>query len=83
MKQRPITNTDIWAAARGLNMFNMSVEELDKLIEERTRETIDHYDTLFASRVILAAARQVRVVKTTGARMNPDTTTQPNLKVVE
>jgi len=53
MTHRDITNDDLHSAIRGLGMWGMSVDELDALIEAHVTQT------LFASRVIAEAARQV------------------------
>lgn len=57
MKTLDINNDDIWAAVRGLGMYGMSVAELDALIDQHI------HNDLFASRVILRAACQVRSCK--------------------
>lgn len=55
-QDRPITNADLWAAIRGVRMMRMSHEERDALI-------VAHRDNqLFASRVIVEAARQVNAM---------------------
>ena len=60
---RPITQDDLNAAARGLKMVGMSLADLDDLIKWHKDQD------LFASRVIVAAAKQIRAVKlANGAR---------------
>jgi hypothetical protein len=55
--ERDITPSDIWSAARGLGMGRMTREELATLIDAHK------VNPLFASRVIVTAATQFRVIK--------------------
>jgi hypothetical protein len=53
---RQITNDDLWAAIRGLEMGRMSYRELEELRYEHA-----HPDKPFASHVIAEAARQMMI----------------------
>ncbi len=57
---RDVTNDDIWAAARGLRMYAKDKSEL--LAMAAYHSTID----VFASKVIVEAARQVAATKREG-----------------
>jgi hypothetical protein len=62
--ERVIKQDDLEAAQRGLNMIAMSVADLETLMAEH-----HPVSPMFASRVIHAAAKQMRAVKlATGAR---------------
>lgn len=50
---RPIKNSDLWAAIRGLGLYRRSREELRATVAQHAASP------LFASRVIAEAARQV------------------------
>ncbi len=54
---RQIENADLWSAIRGLRLMQKSPSELSEI--EKAHKKID----AFASRVIVEAVRQVRVVK--------------------
>lgn len=58
---REITNDDLWAAIRGLGMFNMTKCELIDL--QRAHVAIFKRDGMFASAVIAKAAQQVASTK--------------------
>jgi hypothetical protein len=58
MTDRAITNADLWAAIRGLEMTRKRDNELRELIAQHTKP-----GALFASKVIAEAARQTIVGK--------------------
>lgn len=58
MADRTIENGDLWAAIRGLGLTRKTDEELQALIAAHGKP-----DALFASKVIVAAARQVMAAK--------------------
>lgn len=58
MNDRPITQSDVEAAQRGLRMVPMSLVDLDALMQEFPANHI-----LFAGRVIHVAAKQMYAAK--------------------
>ena len=62
--KRKILNEDIWAAVRGLGMYDMSYDELEALaLEHETAYDTNTNAQPFASRVIVEAAHQVMAWK--------------------